>query len=92
MPRARRMARRRGVARVAVGSAVVAGTAGAVHHHQNKKWAEQDGADDTQNQQNQVEENNSNDYMQELEKLGELHEKGILTDEEFAAKKKQILG
>ena len=32
-----------------------------------------------------------NDYMEELEKLGELHDKGILTDEEFAAKKKEIL-
>jgi hypothetical protein len=31
-------------------------------------------------------------YMQELEKLAELHERGILTDEEFAAKKKQLLG
>ena len=29
--------------------------------------------------------------MEELEKLGELHDKGILTDEEFAAKKKEIL-
>jgi hypothetical protein len=31
-------------------------------------------------------------YMQDLEKLAELHERGILTDEEFAAKKKQLLG
>jgi len=28
----------------------------------------------------------------QLEKLAELHAQGILTDEEFAAKKKQILG
>ena len=32
------------VARVAVGTAVVAGTAGAVHHYQNKKYAQQDAA------------------------------------------------
>ncbi len=31
------------------------------------------------------------DLMTQLEKLGELHEKGILTDEEFAAKKADIL-
>jgi hypothetical protein len=31
-------------------------------------------------------------YMQDLEKLAELHERGILTDEEFAAKKRQLLG
>jgi hypothetical protein len=32
------------VATVAVGTAVVAGTAGAVHHHQQKKYAQQDAA------------------------------------------------
>lgn len=31
------------------------------------------------------------DYMDELEKLADLHDKGIITDEEFEAKKKQIL-
>jgi hypothetical protein len=30
--------------------------------------------------------------LDELQKLGELHAQGILTDEEFAAKKAQILG
>ena len=30
--------------------------------------------------------------IDDLEKLAELHGKGILTDEEFAAKKKQLLG
>ena len=30
--------------------------------------------------------------LDQLEKLAELHEQGILTDEEFAAKKAQILG
>ncbi len=31
-------------------------------------------------------------YMDELQKLADLHKEGILTDEEFAAKKAQILG
>ncbi len=31
-------------------------------------------------------------YLGELEKLGELRDKGILTQEEFEAKKKQLLG
>jgi hypothetical protein len=44
MPRARRAMRRRSVARVAVGTAVMAGTAGAVHHHQNQRYARQDAA------------------------------------------------
>ena len=30
--------------------------------------------------------------MAQLEQLADLHSKGILTDEEFAAKKAQILG
>jgi putative oligomerization/nucleic acid binding protein len=30
--------------------------------------------------------------LQRLEKLGELHEKGILTEEEFAAEKARLLG
>ena|SRR5262245_51096508 len=31
-------------------------------------------------------------YVDELEQLAKLHEEGILTDEEFDAKKKEILG
>lgn len=32
------------------------------------------------------------DYLNELERLGELNQQGILTDEEFTAKKTQLLG
>ena len=32
------------------------------------------------------------DMIAQLEKLGALHDKGILTDEEFAAQKAKILG
>ena len=52
---ARRRMMRRPVARlatVAVGTAVVAGTAGAVHHHQQQKYAQQDAA--AQQQYNQA--------------------------------------
>jgi hypothetical protein len=38
----RRRAVGRSIARAAVGTAVVAGTAGAVHHHQEQKWANQE--------------------------------------------------
>jgi tripartite-type tricarboxylate transporter receptor subunit TctC len=31
------------------------------------------------------------DYIEELERLADLNQKGIITDEEFAAKKKQLL-
>jgi hypothetical protein len=40
----RRMRPGRAIARVAVGTAVVAGTAGAVSHHQQQKYANQDAA------------------------------------------------
>lgn len=36
--------------------------------------------------------NGQPNYLAELEKLGELHSMGIITDEEFEAKKKQLLG
>ena len=42
----------RSVARVAVSTAVVAGTAGAVHHHQDQKYAQKDAA--AQQQQDQA--------------------------------------
>jgi len=32
------------------------------------------------------------DYVNELERLAQLRDQGILTDDEFEAKKKQILG
>jgi RES domain-containing protein len=32
------------------------------------------------------------DYIVELRRLGELHTQGILTDEEFTAKKQEVLG
>ena len=40
----RRMVRRRAVGRAVVGTAVVVGTAGAVRHHQDQKYASQDAA------------------------------------------------
>jgi hypothetical protein len=46
----RRRAVGRSVARVAVGTAVVAGTAGAVQHHQQQKYAQQDAAVQQQQQ------------------------------------------
>jgi hypothetical protein len=37
-------------------------------------------------------EDSEDDYLDELERLSELNKQGILTDEEFEAKKKQLLG
>jgi hypothetical protein len=102
------------VATVAVGTAVVAGTAGAVHHHQQKKYAQQDaaaqqqydqayqqGAADAQAQQQYapppvqyaapVEQAPASDLTAQLQQLAQLHESGVLTDEEFAAGKQKLL-
>ena len=111
----RRMIRRpiARVATVAVGTAVVAGTAGAVHHHQQQKYAQQDAA--AQQQYNQAYQQGAADAQQQyapppqqyaapvepapagtdltaqLQQLAQLHDSGILTDEEFASAKQKLL-
>lgn len=107
MPRARRVMRRRSVARAAVGTAVVAGTAGAVRHHQNQKWAAQDAQQQEQYAQEQYEQEPyeqeqyapppeqsaapEEDLTAKLQQLADLHASGVLTDEEFAAAKGKLL-
>ena len=90
------MFRRRGpgLVRMAAGTAVIAGTAGAVRHHQDQKYAAQDQAayDQQMAAQQAPAEPAAPDYAAELEQLAQLKNQGILTDEEFEAKKKQILG
>jgi len=51
------------VATAAVGTAVVAGTAGAVHHHQNQKYAQQDA--DAQQQYDQAYEQGAADAQEQ---------------------------
>ena len=83
-------------------TAAVVGTAsvvaGSVQHHQQQKYAAQDAAAQQQayEQQQPVYQEPppqaQDDLNAELTQLAQLHQQGILTDEEFAAKKKQILG
>ncbi len=89
-----------GLVRAAATTAVVAGTAGAVRHRQDQKYAQQDQA--AYDQQVAAQQDAAAaaapaapaapDYAAELEQLAQLKAQGILTDEEFEAKKKQILG
>jgi hypothetical protein len=89
------------VATAAVGTAVVAGTAGAVHHHQDKKWAAQDAQQQQAYQQQMPEEEYypeeqyeaapAPDLTAQLQQLAQLHESGVLTDEEFASAKGKLL-
>ena len=85
-----------GLVRMAATTAVVAGTAGAVRHRQDQKYAAQDQAAYDQQMAAQAAAAPAApaepDYTAELEQLAQLKNQGILTDEEFEAKKKQILG
>jgi hypothetical protein len=93
------MGRRRGPGLIgaAATTAVVAGTAGRVRHRQQQRYAAQDeqayAADQYAAQQQQAAAAPAEpDYMAELEQLAQLKNQGIITDEEFAAKKAQLLG
>ena len=107
----RRAMVRRPIARLgaaAVGTAVVVGTAGAVSHHQQKKYAQQEaasqqqyeqayqqGAADAQAQQQAyappAQAAPAPDLTAQLQQLGQLHESGVLSDEEFASAKQKLL-
>jgi hypothetical protein len=84
---------------------VVAGTAGAVRHHQQQKYAQQD----YENQQMYAQQAEpqqvyvsaaeaapapqaaGSDLMAQLEQLAQMHTAGVLSDEEFAAAKQRLL-
>jgi hypothetical protein len=82
---------------MAARTAVVAGTAtavsGRVGRRQQQKYASQD-AEYTQQQAAAAGQGieQGMDPTDQIAQLAQLHEQGILTDEEFAAKKKQLLG
>jgi hypothetical protein len=86
----------RGVAR----TAVVAGTATAVSNRvsrrQASRWAEQDYQQDQAYYDQQppppAPAGGGGDVVEQLTQLGELRDKGVLTEEEFAAQKAKLLG
>lgn len=85
------MRRGPGLVGMAARTAVVAGTAGRVQRRQQQKFAAQDAAAQPAAAQAAAAPAET-DYTEELAQLAKLKEQGILTDEEFEAKKKQILG
>jgi Short C-terminal domain len=88
-----------GLVGMAARTAVVAGTAtavsGRVGRRQQQRYANQDAAA-MQQQEPGMEQAPSagggDDTTAQLEQLAKLKQEGILTEEEFTAKKKQILG
>jgi len=90
--------------RAAATTAVVAGTAGAVRHHQEQKYAnqaaQQQAADQSAYEQGVAAAqaaapapapSGGTIDMEQLKQLGQLHESGVLSDEEFAAAKAKVL-
>ena len=95
------MMRRRGpsLVRAAATTAVVAGTAGAVRHRQDEKYSAQDqAAYDQQMAAAQAQAAAApaapaeSDDAAEIQKYAALMGQGLITQEEFEAKKRQILG
>ena len=89
-----------GLIGVAARTAVFAGTATAVSNRvsrrQARRWADEDQqayeAQAYEAQQAQPMAAAEPDYTAELEQLAQLKKQGIITEDEFQAKKKQILG
>ena len=81
--------------RMAARTAVVAGTATAVSNNVSRRqagrWADQE-AEQQQQDAQPAPPPQQDDPMAKLKDLGELHQNGVLTDEEFSAAKAQILG
>jgi hypothetical protein len=74
---------------------VAAGVAGRVRHHQDEKWAAQGQPADEQQAAPAAPAAapaGEADYTAELEKLAKLRDEGVITAEDFEAKKKQLLG
>jgi hypothetical protein len=89
------MMRRRGpgLVGVAARTAVVAGTATAVHGRVARRQQDKYAAQEQQAAAAApVPDAAPPDYVEELEQLAQLRDQGILSPEEFEAKKKQILG
>ena len=90
------MRRGPGLVGTAARAGVAMGVAGRVQHRQQQKWAAQE--------QEQYEQqapppqaaapaaSAAPDYAAELEKLAGLRDQGVISAEDFEAKKKQILG
>lgn len=88
-------------------TAAVVGTAGAVRHHQDQKWAskEQQAAEASAYQQQQYAPPpqeyappppapvvEEDPTVAKINQLAELHAQGVLSDEEFTAAKAKVLG
>ena len=83
----------RGIARTAVIAGTATSVSNRVSRRQGERWAQQDAAAyQEQAPPPQAPAAAAPDPIEQLKQLGQLHEQGVLTDEEFAAQKAKILG
>ncbi len=82
----------RGVARTAVIAGTATHVSNNVSRRQAQRWAAEDQQQVAQQPVAEAPQASQDDVYLELEKLGQLKEQGILTQEEFDAKKRQLLG
>lgn len=80
----------RGVARTAVIAGTATSVSNRVSRRQGERWQRQEAEEQQQAQPVAAQPQKST--VDELRELAELKERGILTDEEFAAQKAKILG
>jgi membrane protease subunit (stomatin/prohibitin family) len=89
------MRRGPGLVGTAARAGVAMGVAGRVQHRQQQRWA----AQEQQAYQEPAQQvppppaaSGAPDYTAELERLAKLRDEGVITAEDFEAKKKQLLG
>ena len=82
-----------GLVGTAARAGVAVGVAGRVQHRQQQRWAAQEQpAYEQQAPPPAAAAPAEPDYAAELEKLAKLRDQGVITAEDFEAKKKQLLG
>ena len=84
----------RGIARTAAIAGTASAVGGRVHHRQNQRWARQEEEQYAQQAPPPAAPAPATaepSMIDQLRELGELKEKGILTEEEFAAQKAKLL-
>jgi hypothetical protein len=88
----------RGVARTAAVAGTATAVSGRVRRRQESRWAQQDDPQQDYQQQGPQQvaaapaRQGEGDYTAELEKLAKLRDEGVITADDFEAKKKQLLG
>lgn len=88
----------RGVARTAVIAGTATSVSNRVSRRQARRWGQQEAYEEPQQPQQQYAQAPppppppAADPIEQLKQLATLHTDGVLTDEEFAAQKRKILG